>query len=52
MRSGAVTDEAGSFLLEEIVDDGMLHETTDERLIYASSTAKIGERDSVAIGDV
>ncbi len=47
-----MTDEAGSFLLEKIVDDSMLHETADQRLIYTSSTAQFSEGGSVVIRNV
>ena len=47
-----MTDKAGNFLLEKIVDDSMLHKTTDQRLIYASSTAQCREGDFAVIWNV
>lgn len=47
-----MTDEAGTFLSEETVNDGMLHETADQRLVYTSSTAQFGEGDPIIIRNV
>ncbi len=38
-----MTHETGSTLQEEPVDDGMLHEAADKRLVYTTRKAKFGE---------
>lgn len=43
-RRGAVADEAGTLLLEEPVDDGVLDEAADQRLVHATRAGESGKR--------
>ena len=47
-----MANEAGTFLLEEAIDDCMLNESADQRLVYTAGTGQFGKRDFPIIRNV